>query len=74
MKHIPISHVCSTDDSKSKEFLADKNLSQVCSMENDESKRIIVDEISTEESESERSHKSVNKEKYAKNKADNEEH
>ena len=28
-QQIPISHVCSTDESKSKEFLVEKNLSQV---------------------------------------------
>ena len=30
-KQIPISHFCSTDESKSTEFLADENLSQVYS-------------------------------------------
>ena len=51
-KHTPISHVCYTEDSKSKEFLLDKTSSQVCSTSEDESKIIIVDECSTEESES----------------------
>ena len=31
--HIPILHVFSTDNNESKEFLADKNLSQVYSMD-----------------------------------------
>ena len=52
MKHILISHICSTDGSKSKEFIVDENLSQVCYTEKDESKSIIVDESSTEERES----------------------
>ena len=47
-KHILISHVCSTDYSKSKEFLVKKKLSQVCSTDKDESKSIIIDESSTE--------------------------
>ena len=42
-KQILILHVCSTDDIKSKEFLADKNLSQVCSMDEGESESFIVD-------------------------------
>ena len=50
-KHIMISHVSSTDESKSKEFLVEKTLLQVCSMDKDESKGIIVDESSTEQSE-----------------------
>ena len=43
VKQIPISHVCSTDDSKSKDFLVDENLSQVCSMDEGESECVIVD-------------------------------
>ena len=35
-QQIPISHVCDSDKSESKEILADENLSQVCST--DESK------------------------------------
>ena len=30
-KQIPISHVCSTDESESEDFLVEKSLSQVCS-------------------------------------------
>ena len=32
-KMIPVLQVCSIDNSKSKEFCVDKNLSQVCSMD-----------------------------------------
>ena len=46
VKHIPILHVCSMDDKKSKEFLVDKNLSQVCSTDKGDSKIVIVDESS----------------------------
>ena len=60
-KKNPILHVCSMDGSKSKEFLADKNLFQVCSTDKGKPESIIVDEISTEESESECFHKSINK-------------
>ena len=42
VKHIPILHVRSTDDSESKEFIVDKRLSQVCSMYEYKSKIIIV--------------------------------
>ena len=66
-KNISISHVCSTDESKSEEFLVDKTLSQVFHTEKDKSKSVIVDEISTEEIESECVHKNINKEKDAKN-------
>ena len=51
-KHIPISHVCSTDEIKPKEFLVERTLSQVYYTDKNESKGIIADEISTEESES----------------------
>ena len=37
-KNITILHVCSTDDSKSKEFLVDENLLQVCYTDDDKSK------------------------------------
>ena len=43
-KHILISHVCSMDESESKEFLVDENLPQICSTDEDESKGIIVEE------------------------------
>ena len=45
-----ISHVCSTDRSKSKDYLAKKNLSHVCSIDEGEAESVIVDESSTEES------------------------
>ena len=32
MQQIPILHVCFADESKSKEFLVEKNLSKVCSI------------------------------------------
>ena len=51
-KHIMISHICYTEDSKSKYFLVEKNLSQVFYMGKDKSKIIIVNESSTEDSKS----------------------
>ena len=50
-KQIPTSHVCSTDDSKLKEFIVDKTLSYICSTDKDKSKGIIIYKISTEEDE-----------------------
>ena len=61
MDHIPMSHVCSKDQSESEEFPVDETLPQVYSTDKDESKSIFVDESSTEESESECVHKSINK-------------
>ena len=52
MKYIPTLHVFSTDDSKLKEFLVDKTLSQIRSTDKGESKGMIIDECSTEEDES----------------------
>ena len=72
-KQIPISHFCYTDEIKSKEFLADEKLLQVCSTDEVKSESVIVDESSTEESESESVHKSINKEKYAIDESDHEE-
>ena len=51
-KHIPISHICSTDESKSKGFLVGENLSQVCYTDEGKPESVIVDESYTEESES----------------------
>ena len=51
-KHIPTSHVCSTEKGELKEFLVDKTLSQICSMDEDKSKGIILDKSSTKEDES----------------------
>ena len=48
-KYIPNSHVCSTGESKLKEFLFDKTLSQICYTDEDESKGTIFDKCSTEE-------------------------
>ena len=47
VKHIPISHICSTDNIKSRELLVNETLSQVCSTDKDKSKGIIVDKIFT---------------------------
>ena len=60
-KQIPTSHICSTDESKLKEFLFDEIFLQICSTDKDESKGIIVDKCSTEEDESECNHKNINK-------------
>ena len=72
LKHILVLYVCSMDNSKSKELIVDENLLQVCYTDKSESKIIIFNKSSIEESKSECVHKSVNKEKYAKNKADHE--
>ena len=55
------------DKSESKEIIADKNLSQVCFTDKSEPERVIANKSSTEERESERIHKSINKNevKYA---------
>ena len=66
-KHMPTLHVCSTYESKLKEFLVDKTLSQICSTDKDESKVIIVDKFSTEEGESECVCKNIIKQKDANN-------
>ena len=47
-KQIPVLHVCSMDERKSKEFLFNKNIPQICST-NDEESKGIVDKFSTEE-------------------------
>ena len=60
-KQVPTSHVCSTDDSKLKQFPVDENLSQICYTNEDESKYIINDEYFTEEEESEYVTQYVNK-------------
>ena len=59
-QYIPISGVCDSDESELKGIRVEKNLSQVCSTDNSYSESVIVDEISTEESESESPHKSIN--------------
>ena len=51
-KQIPTSHICSTDESKLKEFLVEETLSQICSTDEEKSKGIIVEKCSTEEDES----------------------
>ena len=63
MQHIPISHICDSDESESKGIITEKNLSQVCSTEKRESESVIINEISTEKSESESVQKIINKNK-----------
>ena len=60
----------STDERKSKDFLIDETLLHVCSTDKEREKGMIINEISTEESESEWVHKSINKEKDANNEAE----
>ena len=67
-EYIPILHIYSTEDNESKEFLVNEKLLRVYYMDYDESKSINVDKCSTEGSKSKYVHKSVQKEKYAKNK------
>ena len=43
-KQIPISHICSTDESELKEFLVNETLFQNCSTDEDKPKGIIVKE------------------------------
>ena len=74
-QHILILHVCDSDKSESKGIVTDVNSSQVCSMGKSESVSVIVHESSTDESESESVHKSINenKEQYAIDETENEE-
>ena len=75
-QQIPISHVCDSDERKSKGIIVEKNLLQVCYTDNIKPESVIFDESSTEESKSETFHKSINtnKEKYAIDETDHEEH
>ena len=73
MRQILISHVCDLGNSKSKEILADKNLSQFCSIDKIKSESVIVGESSTEDRESEIVQKSINTNKE-KDKIDEAEH
>ena len=72
----PISKVCDLKNRKSKEIIADENLSQVCFTNKNESESVIVNEGDTEESESKIIHKSINtnKGKYVIDESDHEEH
>ena len=72
-QQITILHVCSTDESKSKEFLADKQLLQVYSMDDGKPESVISNKSSTEDSKSESVHKIINEEKYAIDEAEHEE-
>ena len=45
-QQIPISHVCDSDERKSKGIIVDKTILQVCSTEESESLGVIVDESS----------------------------
>ena len=49
-QQIPILYVCFTDERKSKDFLADDNLSQVYFMDEGKRESVIVNGISTEDS------------------------
>ena len=60
-QQILISQVCVSDESESKEILANKNLLQVGSTDEGKPEGDIVDESSTEESESESVHKNINR-------------
>ena len=51
-KQIPVSHVCSTDNSELNEFIVNKTLSHIFSTDEEKSKGIIVDECSMEEDKS----------------------
>ena len=75
-QQILISYVFDSDESESKEILADENLSQVCSTDKYGSENVIVDESSMEKSEPESIHKSINKNegKYAIDVTEHEEH
>ena len=59
-QHIPISYVCDSDERKSKGILVDEKLSKFYYTDESESESVIVNENSTEESESESGHKSIN--------------
>ena len=61
MQQILILHICDSDQRDWKVIPADGNLLKVCSTDEGKSESIILVEISTEESESERVHKSINK-------------
>ena len=51
-KHIPTSHICSTEKMKWKEFLVDKTLSHMCYTYKNESKSMLVDKCSMKSDES----------------------
>ena len=59
MQQIPIFKICDLYESKSKWIFVDKKLLQVCSTDKIESESVIVEEISTEDSKSENSSKSI---------------
>ena len=73
-KQIPTSHVYYTDESKLKEFLVDKKLSQICSTHKDKPKGTTTNECYTEEDKSGCVHKNINRQKYAKNETEYEEY
>ena len=52
-KQIPTTQVCSTDESKLKEFPVDEALLQICSTDEEKSKGIVVNGCSTKDDESE---------------------
>ena len=63
-EHIPISHLCSTDNRKSKYLLLDKNLSQVCFTDKDEFKKRSSMKVLRRKGNQNASTKAQNKEKY----------
>ena len=71
-QQITIFRIFSLDKSELKGIIMDKNLLKVWFTDKSESERVIVDDFSTEESKSEWVQKSINKEKDAKKKTDNE--
>ena len=50
-QQVQISHVCDSDESKSKGIIADETLLQVCSTDNSEPESVIADGSYTEDSE-----------------------
>ena len=72
-QQITIFHVCSTDESKSKELLADKHLLQVYYTDEGKPESVIADKLYTEESKLKSVHEIINEEKYAIDEAEHEE-
>ena len=58
-QHIPILQFFSSDKSKSKGMISEKNLLQVCSIYSRKPERVIVNDSSTEEIELKSVHKSM---------------
>ena len=71
-KQIPVSHICSMDESELKEFLVKETLLKIRSTDKDQSKGISVDRCSTDEDKLECAHK-ISTNKNEKNEAEYEE-